>query len=529
MDRGTTASRRMLRSLLGLAPSEEESRAFLQLRVAALFKLMFWSLVALVTFLWCLYTADAPDAPDRRNVVYLIACAGLAAMGFIWRGLLVRRPLSIEALYRIDLIYSVGIGAAFGAAAYLQYDLRVSGYLSVVYTTFTVFARALIVPSSGRRTAITSSATMLPMAIAAAALAATTNQDVPAPVYFVGYLLFCIVPIVMAAAGSSIIYGLRREVSAAQQLGQYTLDRKIGEGGMGAVYLAHHVMLRRPTAVKLVLPERVGRESLERFEREVHHMSKLTHPNTVAVYDYGRSADGVFYYAMEYLGGGIDLERLVAEHGPQPSGRVALILAQICGALHEAHAHQIIHRDIKPANLILCERGGTPDVAKVVDFGLANEIATDTSTATHVILGTPAYLAPEAITDPASIGPAVDLYALGAVGYFLLTGAQLFEGSAREICIQQATESPPPPTQVRPGCASPELEAIVMRCLAKRPAERPNALELRGQLRALAPGNWNDADGRRWWSTFRDVVPPSAASSLRGLTISVDLGERDAS
>ena len=528
MDRGTTASRRMLRSLLGLAPSEEESRAFLQLRIAALFKLMFWSLVALVTFLWCLYTSDAADAPERRNIVYLVAGAGLAAMGFIWRGLLVRRPLSIEALYRIDLIYSVGIGAAFGASAYLQYDLRASGYLSVVYTTFAVFARALIVPSSGRRTAITSSATMLPMSIAAAALAATTHQDVPGSIYFVGYLLFCIVPIVMAAAGSSIIYGLRREVSAAQQLGQYTLDRKIGEGGMGAVYLAHHVMLRRPTAVKLVLPERVGRESLERFEREVHHMSKLTHPNTVAVYDYGRSADGVFYYAMEYLGGGIDLERLVAEHGPQPSGRVTLILAQICGALHEAHTQQMIHRDIKPANLILCERGGTPDVAKVVDFGLVNEIATDTST--HVILGTPAYLAPEAITDPTSIGPAVDLYALGAVGYFLLTGAQLFEGSAREICAQQVTAPPRPPTHVRPGCASPELEAIVMRCLAKRAADRPaNALELRGLLRALSPGDWNDADGRRWWSTFREVVPPTAASSLPGLTISVDLGERDAS
>ncbi len=526
IERRAGASRRMLRSLLGLAPSEEESRAFLQARLAALFKLMFWSLVALVGFLWGLYTADEADAPEQRNLVYLIACTGLAAMAFIWRVLLVRRRLSVEALYRIDLAYALGIGGAFGAAAYLQSDLRASGYLSVVYSTFTVFARALIVPSSGRRTAITSAMTMLPMTAAASALAIMTEQDVPGPMYFIGYLLFCIVPTVLAAAGSSIIYGLRRQVTAAQQLGQYTLDRKIGEGGMGAVYLAHHVMLRRPTAVKLVLPGRVGRESLERFAREVHHMSKLTHPNTALVYDYGRSADGIFYYAMEYLGGGIDLERLVREEGPQPSGRVVNILAQVCGALHEAHQTAIIHRDIKPANLILCERGGAPDVAKVVDFGLANEVATDGGSRTQVILGTPAYLAPEAITDPSSIGPSIDLYALGAVGYFLLTGAHVFEGTTRELCHQQVSATPRAPSEALPGCASPELDALILRCLAKSPAERfASALDLRTHLRSVPVTGWDDAAARRWWEAFRGAHV-ATASAMPALRISVDLVER---
>jgi hypothetical protein len=486
-------SRRILRGLWGLAPTEEESRAFLQARLTALFKLMFWSLVALVGFLWGLYTAYPADAPERRNLVYLIACAGLALMAFIWRVLLVRRPLSVTGLYRIDLVYSVGIGSAFGAAAYLQEDLRASGYLSVFYSTFTVFARALIVPSSGRRTAITSSASMLPMTIAAIALAILTTQDVPGPVYLVGYLLFCIVPIVLATAGSSIIYGLRRQVSAAQQLGQYRLDRKIAQGAVGAVYLAHHVMLRRPTAIKLVLPDRVGRENLERFEREVHHMSTLTHPNTVAVYDYGRSADGVFYYAMEYLAGGIDLERLVVEHGPQPAGRVAMILDQICGALHEAHGKNIIHRDLRPANVILCERGGMPDVAKVADYGLINGVSV-----------------PEPHDDPEAIGPAVDIHALGVVGYHLLTGSPLVGDRV-------------------PGTtAASKLEAVLARCIAPQPADRfATVAQLRAALRALSLDDWSDAAARGWWRAVRDGVLPGDAASSGKLTIAVELVERE--
>jgi serine/threonine-protein kinase len=511
-------------------PTDEEARAFLQSRVTSLFKLMFWSFLALVGFLAGLYEYYGEDvvAPAARKWVYLLCAAGIGSMGFIWRVLLVRRPLSMAALYRLDLVYSLGIGAAFGASAYLHWDLRPAGYLSVVYSSFTVFARALIIPSSRARTAVASSITFTPMTIAAAALAINYDQDVPGEVFFVGYMLLCIVAIVLSAYGSEVIYGLRRQVTAAQQLGQYTLDRKIGEGGMGAVYLAHHVMLRRQTAVKLVHPDRLGGgDHLERFEREVQHMSQLTHPNNTAVYDYGRSPDGVFYYAMEYLGRGIDLENLVRRHGVQPSGRVIEILAQACGALNEAHTNKIIHRDIKPANIILCERGGQPDVVKVLDYGLVKEITAETGASTQVILGTPSYVAPEAVTDPGSIGPAADLYALGAVGYYLLTGKRVFEGkTAVEICIQHVTKAPTPPSAHNPD-ALPALEAILLRCLEKQPSARfATAIELRDALRAAVAADWDRDKAKAWWAAFHAIEESVlAATEMPTRTITVNLGE----
>jgi serine/threonine protein kinase len=285
------------------------------------------------------------------------------------------------------------------------------------------------------------------------------------------------------------------------------------------------VLLRRPTAIKQLLPERVGADNLARFEREVHHTSQLTHPNTVAVYDFGRGSDGTFYYAMEYLGGGIDLEQLVRVYGPQPAARVVPILVQVCGALQEAHDMGIIHRDIKPANIMLCERGGLPDVAKVVDFGLVKEITAETGDSQQMILGTPAYLAPEAVNDPHTVGPALDLYALGCVGYYLLTGRMVFEGkTAIAICIQHAADAPTPPSKL---VAMPsELEAILLRCLAKLPSERfASADELAEALSAVPVSGWREADAHDWW---KDVHPSIELAPTTSPTaaITIDLGRR---
>jgi serine/threonine protein kinase len=211
---------------------------------------------------------------------------------------------------------------------------------------------------------------------------------------------------------------------ARPRLGPYTLVDKLGQGGMGSVYLARHAKLRRPAAVKVVSPDRVDRASTIRFEREVELTSLLTHPNTIALYDHGRTTEGVLYYAMEYVDG-MSLEELVRSDGPQPPARVIHVLRQIAGALGEAHRIGVIHRDVKPANVLLCERDGVLDWVKVVDFGLAKQTSTsgDASvTQDDLVTGTPAYIAPETITAPAAVDARADVYGVGGVAYFMLTG-----------------------------------------------------------------------------------------------------------
>ncbi|MBA3455892.1 MAG: serine/threonine protein kinase, partial [Deltaproteobacteria bacterium] len=395
---------------------------------------MFWSFATLIAFLLLMYAAYRDLSPKYNSWILGMAVGGLVVLAVIWRLGLKRKEVPLARLILLDRFYAVGTGMTFGAAAFLSRDLAIAPFSCLLYTSFMVLLRAIVVPSTGARTAILGSVAFAPIVLAAIGIwlaEPLTHQPplpLPGPAYVGGAILVGTVAVMLATVGSRIIYGLRRQVTAAMQLGQYTLLHKIGEGGMGSVYRARHAMLRRPTAVKLVHPNKVDAQTLDRFEREVQHMSLLTHPNTVAVYDYGRSPDGVFYYAMEFLDG-INLESLVARYGPQPFDRVVSILTQVAGALAEAHGSDLIHRDIKPANIILCERGGVVDVVKVVDFGLVKEItAAGDTTSTKSILGTPAYIAPEAVTDPDFVGTAVDLYALGAVGYFLLTGKKVFDG-----------------------------------------------------------------------------------------------------
>ncbi len=517
--------------------SEEESRAHLQARLTTLFKLMFWCYVALMAFIAGSYWRYPDVQPKHQILVYGAFAVGVTVQAFVWRMVLLRRKLTLDQLHQLDAIFAISSNSIVAFCAFVAYDQRQSAYTCLIYTCWTVLTRALIVPSTGKRTAIVASIAMTPFLFATIWLTQNNTwthdpheplkKDVPGPAMIVGYMQIATVAVLLSAYGSRIIYGLQQKVSAVQQLGQYKLGRLLGEGGNGKVYMAQHVLLRRPTAIKLVPAAKVGVGSLERFEREVRFMSQLTHPNTVAVYDYGHS-EGLFYYAMEYLGGGINLQQLVTQHGPQPADRVRQILIQVCSALHEAHELSFIHRDIKPANIILCERGAIPDFVKVVDYGLVKEVAKDTGASTQIVLGTPAYIAPEAFTEPASVGPGADLYAVGCVGYFLLTAKRVFTGATDlDTCVQHVTKVPTPISEHVDG-VPPALEAIIMRCLAKTPAERyASAQELADALRELANiGRWSEDDATGWWTKHRPSETPGDPTTPPTATITIDIEQR---
>jgi hypothetical protein len=321
--------------------------------------------------------------------------------------------------------------------------------------------------------------------------------------------------LLLAALGGIIIFSfiLRRmnqRIEAIRQLGQYTLEDKIGEGGMGKVYRARHALLRRPTAIKLISAASVDETTLSRFEHEVQLTSQLTHPNTIEVYDYGQTPEGVFYYVMEYLPG-IDLARLLELEGAIPANRAAHILCQVCGSLAEAHARGFIHRDIKPMNIILTDRGGVLDFVKVLDFGLVKELGNTQHTIAEAIPGTPPYIAPERLGDPRNIDNRTDLYSVGAVAFNLLTGRPLFEGSSSMDIAYQAIAGPAPRVSEFVDVA-PELDRLVSACLERDPAARPSgAQDICDRLQEIIQTPWTQRDAREWWARHPDLLKSSDA------------------
>ncbi|MCG6922076.1 MAG: serine/threonine protein kinase [Acidobacteria bacterium] len=389
---------------------------------------------------------------------------------------------------------------------------------------FTLYARSIFIPSTALRTFLVSVAAATPVAVYS-----VMTEAARLSVWKVAWLAAAVT---VSTAGSGVIYGLRRDISRARRLGQYTLEEKLGEGGMGVVYRARHALLRRPTAIKLLKPDRVGEASLRRFEREVQLTASLSHPNTVSVYDFGLTSDGVFYYVMEYLDG-LTLDQVVAGDGPQTPGRVVHVLRQVLGALAEAHGIGLIHRDIKPGNIIVSERGGLPDVAKVVDFGLVKDLETpDGLSHDGTLIGTPLYLAPEAIRSP-GVDHRCDLYSLGGVAYLLLTGQPVFDGATViEICSHHLHTPPIPPSE-RLGRPLPrDLEAWVLSCLEKEPARRPPTAAAAGEAleRCDVGDGWTPDRARGWWRERGQALRGARAgrSEPSGATLTLPL-ERAAS
>jgi serine/threonine-protein kinase len=302
----------------------------------------------------------------------------------------------------------------------------------------------------------------------------------------------------------------RRKLKEAAFIGSYEVEGLLGEGGMGRVYKARHVLLKRSTAVKVIKPELVNDRTIAWFEREVEVAGKLKHPNTVEIYDFGRSADGQFYCAMEFLNG-LNLSQVSLMEGAMPAERVIHIMRQAAHSLREAHRRGMTHRDVKPQNVMLCVLGGEVDVVKVLDFGLAKQHgpAEAAATDTKIMAGTPLYLAPERLRPPYTADARSDIYSLGLTMYKLMTGRDVFSGGSDLEVFHQTLHAPvSDPSIVSPRTIPEEFSELVMRCLAKEPQDRPQSMrELIDVLDRLAiEYPWRPEDARRWWQVNADRV-----------------------
>jgi eukaryotic-like serine/threonine-protein kinase len=375
-----------------------------------------------------------------------------------------------------------------------------SGYVSLRWFAM-ILIYGVLIPNTGRRNAfvVVVMATLpVLISVGAALLNSAVNFDLAFP-FITEMAVWMVVAAVSAIVGRYEIELQRHD--GRRRLGPYRLDRLLSKGGMGEVYLASHRLLVRPCAVKVIRPDREENEPFRRrFEREVSVLETLNHPNTVRVYDFGHARDGSLYYAMEYLPG-MDLNAFVRRYGPLPPNRAIYLLRQVCGALREAHAQKVLHRDITPRNIMVCDRGdGLRDVIKLIDFGLARPLAAEGTriTGTGMVPGTFGFIAPERLAGEQSIGFASDLYSLGCVAYFLLTGRPPFrEDEARPASL--------------PATVPSELSAVILRCLRRLPADRyADAASLERELVAchVEPA-WTADDAEEWWRRMRPELGPS--------------------
>lgn len=379
-----------------------------------------------------------------------------------------------------------------------------------------IFTYALLIPNTWRRAATV----IIPIALVplVVTLTARSTSHSPEQSFWDDPKLqnATINIFVIMVWGSSIaiwgvrsIRSLRREAFEARKMGQYQLKQLLGRGGMGEVYLAEHCMLKRPCALKLIRPDMADSSlNLARFEREVQLTARLTHWNTIEIYDYGNTDDGIFYYVMEYLPG-MNLDEIVRMYGPLPTTRSIHFLKQVCDALGEAHSQGLIHRDVKPANIFAARRGGMYDVVKLLDFGLVRQtklspdedIAQVDINQEQSITGSPLYMSPEQargdVPDARS-----DIYSLGAVGYYLATGHPPFVGdNPMQIVLSHARDIPAKPSTINPA-VEPHFEKIIMACLSKDPNDRPADVRLlRRSLKACeTAARWNAEDSATWWN-----------------------------
>ncbi len=499
---------------------------FLRERLALLGKTLF--LVSFGFYLFLLASmvlvGGASFVAVVRGPVALGHLCASSTMGLLWL-LASRARLSRWSLGALDAI-SIVVAGGFLSLMTLRDEGQILQTLLALMVT--VMVRAILVPSRPSRTMVLSALAFVPTVIVCIARHHPTQL---LPGFTPGFqklhmtlntVLWSVLGTTLATIVSRVLYGLRQQVAEANELGQYVLEDKIGGGGMGEVWRARHRLLIRPAAIKLIRPRALEAMSVDpallmrRFEREARATAALKSPHTVQLYDFGATEDGRLYYVMELLDG-LDLDTLVRQHGPVPAERAVHILRQVCSSLLDAHGNGLVHRDIKPANVVVSRAGTTFDFVKVLDFGLVKldtarraeddavaKLSTEGSTS-----GTPAFMAPEAVLGDAVTDHRVDLYALGCVAYWLLTGKLVFEGeNAIQVMVHHA-HTPPPRPSLRVEWPIPgPLEDLLMECLEKDPTRRPPSAEVVSTRLNAVPlaSAWTAERAERWWAMHR---PPS--------------------
>jgi hypothetical protein len=437
----------------------------------------------------------------------------LASLGLFWFARQRRRRP--EFVLDLALVYEVFTALSVGLLDFAeQGPTEGVSWIAVIILLF-----APMVPTTPRKTLVTAllAATMGPVG-------AVIWKTLGAEPFGMRQVLVLSIPnylcAFMAPVISHIITRLGREVRQAREMGSYLLGDVIARGGMGEVWQATHRFLARPAAIKLIKPEALGASTpeqaevlVQRFRREARAAAALHSPHTIQLYDFGVASDGTFYYVMELLNG-MDLQTLVSRHGPLLPARAVHILKQVCESLGEAHDRGLVHRDIKPANIQVCRRGRDCDYVKVLDFGLVKSYvpanASDLGlTAPNMLAGTPAYLSPEAASGE-PVDNRTDIYSLGCVAYWMVTGRQVFEADGvLQMVARHLQARPEPPSRHSTYLIPGELEEIVLACLAKRPSDRPgSAWELADSLGHCAVGSpWTREDARQWWATRLEPEP----------------------
>jgi hypothetical protein len=458
-----------------------------------------------------------------------VACFGLSLLVYWIAPRAARRG---GHFYTVAISYEVLV--AFAVGVINQWEPRaLAGRLSWLCVLILIFPS--LVPGPPRKVLLGSllAASMDPVGLM---IARARGLEIPSLALLVWTYLPNYICAWLAVLPSKIITHLGRKVSRARQLGSYRLVERIGSGGMGEVWKAEHQLFARPAAIKLIaghgMVEGSGHVAEQRFRREAEAAAALRSPHTIQLYDFGITRDRRLYYVMELLEGS-DLESLVTRFGPQPATRVAWMLRQACSSLAEAHARGLVHRDIKPANLHVGRMGLEYDFVKVLDFGLVKREGGVQRedlrlTAPEVFSGTPAYMAPEMASGEA-VDARADLYALGCVGYFLLTGSLVFEADgAIQLLVKHLQAEPVTPSQRLGALVPPALERVIMSCLAKAPASRPaDAIVLAAALTDAGADQWTQSDARRWWETTftpGPAVEPGAMPATEFLEVAAPHG-----